>query len=113
VYCPTFLYVQLPGEAARPAGGDVEGVVVGPTQPLTVPALHLHTASQSEMSSIFADNSVLENESQCGGMGGGGCGVSANEYSCAHHVEWSPNKLWRFISIFKLTYAGNQLESFA
>jgi hypothetical protein len=23
---------------------------------------------------------------QCGGMGGGGCGVSANEYSFAHHV---------------------------
>ncbi len=43
MYCPTFLYVQLPGEAARPAGGDVEGVVVGPTQPLTVPALHLHS----------------------------------------------------------------------
>ncbi len=44
VYYPTFLDVQLPGEAARPAGGDVEGVVVGPTQPLTVTALHLHTA---------------------------------------------------------------------
>jgi hypothetical protein len=43
VCCPTFLYVQLSGEAARPAGGDVEGVVVGPTQPLTVPALHLHS----------------------------------------------------------------------
>ncbi len=25
--------------------------------------------------------------------GGGGCGVSANEYRCAHHVTWSPNKL--------------------
>jgi hypothetical protein len=25
----------------------------------------------------------------------GSCGVSANEYSCAHHVTWSPNKLWR------------------
>ncbi len=30
----------------------------------------------------------------------GGCGVSANENSCAHHVTWSPNKLWR--SIFNL-----------
>jgi hypothetical protein len=26
---------------------------------------------------------------------GGSCGVSANEYSCTHHVTWSPNKLWR------------------
>ncbi len=32
----------------------------------------------------------------------GGCGVSANEYSCAHHVTWSPNKLWRSTSIFNL-----------
>jgi hypothetical protein len=23
---------------------------------------------------------------------GGSCGVSANEYSYAHHVTWSPNK---------------------
>ncbi len=23
----------------------------------------------------------------------GGCGVSANEYGCAHHGTWSPNKL--------------------
>ncbi len=37
-------------------------------------------------------NSALIYESQCGGEGGG-CGVSANEYSCAHHVTWSPNKL--------------------
>jgi hypothetical protein len=28
--------------------------------------------------------------------------VSANEYSCAHHVTWSPNKLWRSTSIFIL-----------
>ncbi len=37
-------------------------------------------------------------------MGGGGwsCGVSANEYSCAHHVTWSANKLWRSTSIFNL-----------
>jgi hypothetical protein len=26
------------------------------------------------------------------GGGGGGSGVSANEYSCAHHVTWRPNK---------------------
>ncbi len=29
---------------------------------------------------------------------GGCCGVSANKYSCAHHVTWSPNKLWRSTS---------------
>ncbi len=34
-----------------------------------------------------------------GGMGGGGCGVSAKEYSC---VQWSPNTLWRSNSIFDL-----------
>jgi hypothetical protein len=33
---------------------------------------------------------------------GGGCGVSANEYRCAHHVTWSPSKLWRSTSIFNL-----------
>jgi hypothetical protein len=32
-------------------------------------------------------NSALVYESQCGGMGGGGCGVSANEYSCAHGAQ--------------------------
>ncbi len=43
-------------------------------------------------------------ESQRGGMGGGGggCGVSANEYSCAHHVTWSPNKIWRSSFIFNV-----------
>jgi hypothetical protein len=47
-------------------------------------------------------NSGLVYESKCGGMGGGGCGcgVSANEYSCPHHVTWSPDKLWRSTSIF-------------
>ncbi len=33
---------------------------------------------------------------------GGSCGVSANENSCAHHVTWSPKKLWRSTSIFNL-----------
>jgi hypothetical protein len=32
----------------------------------------------------------------------GSCGASANEYSCAHHVTLSPNKLWRSSSIFHL-----------
>ncbi len=29
-------------------------------------------------------------------------GVSANEQSCAHHVTWSSNKLWRSTFIFNL-----------
>ncbi len=33
---------------------------------------------------------------------GGGCGVSASENSCAHHVTWSPNKLWGSNYIFNL-----------
>ncbi len=35
---------------------------------------------------------------------GRSCRVLANEYSCAHHVTWSPNKLWRSTSIFNLWY---------
>jgi hypothetical protein len=31
-----------------------------------------------------------------------GCGISANEYSCAQHCTYSPNKLWRSDSIFNL-----------
>jgi hypothetical protein len=46
-------------------------------------------------------NSALVNESPCGWREGD-CGVSANEYSCSHHVTWSPNKLWRTNSIFNL-----------
>ncbi len=39
--------------------------------------------------------SLLTNTSPNAGWlwGGGRCGFSANEYSCAHHVIWSPNKL--------------------
>ncbi len=37
------------------------------------------------------------------GEGGvAGVSLSANEYSCSHHVIWSPNKLWRSTSIFNL-----------
>ncbi len=35
-------------------------------------------------------------------VGGGSCGVSANEYSYVHHVTWRQNKLWRSNSIFNL-----------
>ncbi len=45
-------------------------------------------------------NSALVIRVQCGGS----CGVSANEYSCAHHVTWSPNKLWRSTFIFNLCW---------
>jgi hypothetical protein len=45
--------------------------------------------------------SLLTNSALVGG-GGSGCGVSANEYSCALHLTWSPNKLWRPTSIFNL-----------
>ncbi len=30
----------------------------------------------------------------------GCCWISANKYSCVHHMTWSPNKLWRSNSIF-------------
>jgi hypothetical protein len=36
----------------------------------------------------------------------GGCGVSAIEYSCAHHVTWSPNKLFVYLPLY-LTYVAN------
>ncbi len=38
------------------------------------------------------------------------CGVSANEYSCAHHVTWSPNKLQRFLPPY-LTYDNSKLQN--
>ncbi len=50
-------------------------------------------------------NSALVYESKCGGREGV-CGVSANEYSCSHHVIWSPNKLWRSNSILYLTMSA-------
>jgi hypothetical protein len=44
--------------------------------------------------SLLTDSAFVY-ESKCGGGGGGGvaAGVSANEYSCEHHVTWNPNKL--------------------
>jgi hypothetical protein len=42
---------------------------------------------------------------------GGSCGVSANEYSCAHHVTWSPKKLWRYTSIFNLCVYRKALKN--
>jgi hypothetical protein len=39
-----------------------------------------------EMSSILADQYALVDEPKCGGWGWG-CGVPANEYSCAHGAQ--------------------------
>ncbi len=49
--------------------------------------------------SLLLANSALVYEPKCG-WEGGNCGVSANKYSCAHHVTRSPNELWRSTSIF-------------
>jgi hypothetical protein len=54
-----------------------------------------------EISSILLTNSALVIRVQMRGMGAV-AGVSANEYSFAHHVTWSTNKLRRSISIFNL-----------
>ncbi len=53
------------------------------------------------LSLLSLTNSALVIRVQMRGEGGS-CGVSANEYSCAHHVTWSPNILWRSNSIFNL-----------
>jgi hypothetical protein len=41
-------------------------------------------------------------------MRGEGRSCGANEYSCAQHVTWSLNKLWRSTSI--LTYAEVEIS---
>jgi hypothetical protein len=55
---------------------------------------------RQEMSPVFADQQRPRIRVQMRGDWWGGCGVSANEYSCAHHVTGSPNKLWRSVSTF-------------
>ncbi len=40
---------------------------------------------------------------------GEGLRVSADDYSCAHHVTRSPNKLWRSTSKFNLCFSCNRL----
>ncbi len=52
-------------------------------------------------------NSALVYESQCGGDWWG-FGVSANEYSCAHHGALSPNQLWRSTVPPYLTYTAKR-----
>jgi hypothetical protein len=54
--------------------------------------LSFRPGGYKEMLSIFADNSALVVRVQMLGEGGC-CGVSAIEYSCAHHVTWSPNNV--------------------
>jgi hypothetical protein len=49
-------------------------------------------------------NSSLVYESKCGGIG---VLPGLNEYSCGHHVTWSPNKLWRSTSLFNLCFQSN------
>ncbi len=72
---------------------------------------HSHPGGHKEMSSILADQKRPCNTSP-NAWGGRRCGVSANEYSCAHHVTWSTNKLWRSTSIFNLcSHPKNPLVS--
>ncbi len=49
-------------------------------------------------------NSALVYESKCGG--GGGCGVSANEYSCAHGAQINFGDIPPY-----LTFAGKVLQN--
>ncbi len=61
----------------------------------------MHAGGYKEMSSILA-NQKRPRTSSPNAEGWGDCGVSANEYSCAHRVTWSPNKLRRSKSIFNI-----------
>jgi hypothetical protein len=74
----------------------------------------LQPGGYKEKLSICADQWRPRIRVQMRGDGGegGSCGVSANEYSCAHHVTWSPYKLWRSTSIFNLCLQhSGQVES--
>ncbi len=53
--------------------------------------------------SLLTNSALLQYTSPNAG-GGGSCGVSVNEYSCAQYVTWSSNKLWRSTSIFNLWF---------
>ncbi len=43
-------------------------------------------------------NSALVYEPKCGGKGGGGCGVSANEFFCAHGAQISFGDLTTYLT---------------
>jgi hypothetical protein len=64
-------------------------------------ALYHHQVVTRRCRLSWLTNSALVHTSPNAG-GWGGCGVSANENSCAHHVTWSPSKLWTSNSIFNL-----------
>jgi hypothetical protein len=59
-----------------------------------LPSFENSQAGDKEMSSVFADQQLPRIRVHMRGDwdGGCGCGVSANQYSCAHHVTWGPNK---------------------
>jgi hypothetical protein len=58
--------------------------------------------------------SLLTNSAQMRGKGGSwrNEGVSANEYSCVHHVTWSPNKLWISTSLFNIWWVTKWINLF-
>ncbi len=106
----------------KPSGrGRVGGVLPPPPLLAAVsrsPPLNFFTVmtvwqsgGYKEMSSIFADHWRPRIWAQMGGGGGGKCVVSANEYSCAHHVTSIPNKLWRSTSIFNLCWQWSLYSS--
>ncbi len=66
----------------------------------SIGAMDKNSGDHKEMSSVLADQQRPRTWVPMRGMGR--CGVSANEVSCAHHVTWSPNKLWRSTSILNL-----------
>ncbi len=55
-------------------------------------------------------NSAIVYEPKCGGKGGGLRGLSQWVQLCTIHCTWSPNKLWRYNSIFNIWYQPPQLE---
>ncbi len=59
--------------------------------------LFVETEGHKEMSSILADQQRPQMSPNAGGMLGGGCRFSDNEYSCAHREQIN---IWRSKSIF-------------
>ncbi len=56
-------------------------------------------------------NSALVYESKCGGRGGGGCGVSANEYSCAHEAQINFGYLTPYLTYGLVGVSSSPLDS--
>jgi hypothetical protein len=95
--------------------GGAIGSTPWPGRPLTRPPFTSSKTSgrsrgYKEMSPIcLLTNSAFVIRVQMRGEGGS-CGVSANENSCAHHMTWSPNKLWRSTFIFNLWVGAEILD---